>query len=213
MVNDLLAIEESASDLLRKHLNAMSEFQKAFLECEANEKLRRAIRSKVRPANILIFQPGDHAFYKRNNKNMWRGQGIVIGKENKQILVKHGGQYIRVHSCRLQLKSKNSQLNIQSVPACKFNSKPNKLNSVDPENSDSNIFEITDEKIVSFNNNMNNEDISDLTNSISNLSLNKEIIESENSDDETDISNPTKLTEILPKINSKILYHNPDTQS
>ena len=60
---------------------------------------------------------------------------------------------------------------------------------------------------------MNNEDISDLTNSISNLSLNKEIIESENSDDETDISNPTKLTEILPKINSKILYHNPDTQS
>ena len=60
---------------------------------------------------------------------------------------------------------------------------------------------------------MNNEDISDLTNSISNLSLNKEIIESENSDDETDISNPTKLTEILPKINSKIFYHNPDTQS
>ena len=60
---------------------------------------------------------------------------------------------------------------------------------------------------------MNNEDISDLTNSISNLSLNKEITESENNDDETDISNPTKLTELLTKINSKILYHNPDTQS
>ena len=32
----------------------------------------------------------------------------MIGKENKQILVKHGGYYIRVHSCTLQLISKNS---------------------------------------------------------------------------------------------------------
>ena len=55
--------------------------------------------------------------------------------------------------------------------------------------------------------------ISDLTNSISNLSLNKEITESDNSDNETDnISNPTKLTGLLAKINLKIVYHNPDTQ-
>ena len=44
---------------------------------------------------------------------------------------------------------------------------------------DSNIFDITDEEIVSINNNMTNEDISNLTISISNLSLNKEITESE----------------------------------
>ena len=48
---------------------------------------------------------------------MWESPGIVIGKENKQILVKHSGQYIRVHSGRLQLKVRvNDQLNIQSVP-------------------------------------------------------------------------------------------------
>ena len=94
-VNNLPAMEESASDLLRKHLNAMSESRKVFLERETNEKLRRAIRLKVRPANSLIFQPGDHVFYKRNNENMWKGPGIVIGKENKEIFVKHGGQYIR----------------------------------------------------------------------------------------------------------------------
>ena len=73
LVNDLPAMEESTSDLLRKHLNATSESRKAFLECEANEKFRRAIRSKVRPANSLIFQPGDHVFYKRNNEKMWKG--------------------------------------------------------------------------------------------------------------------------------------------
>ena len=58
---------------------------------------------------------------------MWKGPGIVIAKENKQILVKHGGQYIRVHYCWLQPKSKNDQLNIQYVPACKFNNKLNEL--------------------------------------------------------------------------------------
>lgn len=37
-------MKECESDLLRKNLNAMSESGKAFLECEKNEKLRRAIR-------------------------------------------------------------------------------------------------------------------------------------------------------------------------
>ena len=83
----------------------------------------RVLRSKVRPASSLIFQPGDHASYKRNK--MWKGPGIAIGKKNKQILVKHGGQYISVHPRRLQLKNMNNQLIIQSVPDCKFDNKPN----------------------------------------------------------------------------------------
>ena len=53
-------MKESASDLLRKHLNAMSESRKAFLEREAKEKVSQAIHSKVRPANSSILQPGDH---------------------------------------------------------------------------------------------------------------------------------------------------------
>ena len=97
----------------------MSQSRKAFLECEANQKLHQAIRWKVRPGNKLIFQPGDHVFYKRNNEG-WNSPGIVIARENKQILVKHGGQYITVHPCWLQFKSKNDQLNTLSFPACKL---------------------------------------------------------------------------------------------
>ena len=75
----------------------------------------------------------------------------------------------------------------------------------------SNIFEITDEEIVSVKSNISKIVMID---SISNLSLNKEITESENSDNETNnISDPTKLTQLLQKINSKIVFHNPDTQS
>ena len=53
-------MKKNASDLLRKHLNAMSESRKAFIEREAKKKLLQAIHSKVRPANSLILQPGDH---------------------------------------------------------------------------------------------------------------------------------------------------------
>ena len=44
VVNDLPAIEEGANDLLRKHLNAMSESHKVFIECEANEHLCPAVQ-------------------------------------------------------------------------------------------------------------------------------------------------------------------------
>ena len=70
-------MEESASDLLRKHLNAMSESRKVFLEREANEKLRRAIRLKVRPANSLIFQPGDHYFIRETMRICGRVQELL----------------------------------------------------------------------------------------------------------------------------------------
>ena len=33
------------------------------------------------------MQPGDHVFCKRNNKNIWKGSGIVIGKENNFKIV------------------------------------------------------------------------------------------------------------------------------
>ena len=40
-------------------------------------------------------------FYKRNLWDRWLGPGTIIGWEHKQVLVKHGGTYVRVHSCRL----------------------------------------------------------------------------------------------------------------
>ena len=33
---------------------------------------------------------------------MWRGPGKVIGRDGKEVLVKHGGYYVKVHTCRLQ---------------------------------------------------------------------------------------------------------------
>ena len=40
-------------------------------------------------------------FYKINNEQRWHGPGQVIGRDGKQVLVKHGGTFVRVHSTRL----------------------------------------------------------------------------------------------------------------
>ena len=57
----------------------------------------------------IIYQPGDFLYFKRNDSNLWKGPETVLGRENKQILVKHDGVYIRIHACRL-LHAQNSQM-------------------------------------------------------------------------------------------------------
>ena len=48
-------MENTTSELLRRHLSAVAETRKAFIECETNEKLRRAIKSKLRPTTSMIY--------------------------------------------------------------------------------------------------------------------------------------------------------------
>ena len=65
--------------------------RKAFMEEEASEKLWRAIKRKTRVSTEIIYQPGDLFYYKRDDLNQWKSPVTVLGRENKQILVKHGG--------------------------------------------------------------------------------------------------------------------------
>ena len=57
-------MEDSTSELLKQHLNATVESRKAFIECEANENLSRAIKLKLRPTTTLICELVDEVYYK-----------------------------------------------------------------------------------------------------------------------------------------------------
>ena len=46
-------------------------------------------------------------YYKRNDSKKWKGPGTVIGQDSQQVLIKHGGIYVRVHPCRIMLEMKN----------------------------------------------------------------------------------------------------------
>ena len=90
------------SEIVAQNLNAMHSARKAFIEQESAERLRRALNRKVRNYSEQVFCLGDKVYFWRNNNLEWHGPAIVIGKDRQQILIKHGGSYIRVHPCRLQ---------------------------------------------------------------------------------------------------------------
>ena len=56
--------------------------RKAFIDREANERIRRALRTKVRAAE-QIYTNGDMVFYKRQGKEKRLGQWKFFSKMEK----------------------------------------------------------------------------------------------------------------------------------
>ena len=110
-LNDKLPALEgiSTSEIVANNLNAKHAARKAFVECESSEKLRRAVRHQVRTSIVQSYSNGGMVLFKRNECERWLGPGTVIGWENKQVLVKHGGAYVRVHPTRLRLYPGNEE--------------------------------------------------------------------------------------------------------
>ena len=109
MCNNIPALEnKTTSEVVANNLNAMRAAREAFIKNESNERIRRALLHNVRGNNMEDLQNGDQVYYKRNNENQWRGPGIVIGRDGKQVLVKQGGTYVRAHTCRLQVVPETS---------------------------------------------------------------------------------------------------------
>ena len=103
------ALEDTTSSkIVADNYNAGHAARREFLKNESNEKIRRALSHQVREDNVAELRNGDSVYYKRNGETKWRGPGNVIGRDGKQVLVRHGGTYVRVHSCRLQRNNSSS---------------------------------------------------------------------------------------------------------
>ena len=80
-----------------KNLNVLHSVRKTFIEAESNAKFMSCFKSKKQSYNRnWVWNFGDMVYYKRRSLDKCKGSGTVIGQENKEILVKHGGYYIRV---------------------------------------------------------------------------------------------------------------------
>ena len=60
------------------------------------------MRHNIRESEFSSVNSGDHVFYKTNDSNELRGPAVVIRRDSSQILVKHAGMLVCVHSVRLR---------------------------------------------------------------------------------------------------------------
>ena len=100
--NKLPALSSGAgSEIVRNNLNAMHVARQEFIKYESSEKLQRALSHNVRATEGELIKEGDRVFYKRNQSPEWHGPAIVIGRDGKVFMIRHGGVVVRVHQCRL----------------------------------------------------------------------------------------------------------------
>ena len=109
MTDKLPALEGTTrSEAFAKHLNVLHDARKAYIQTECDERLRRALRTKVRAAE-QIFENGDTVFYKREGKDRWLGPAKVVFQDGKVVFIRHGGIFVRVSPNRLT-KTYDSQI-------------------------------------------------------------------------------------------------------
>ena len=91
----------TSSETVRRNLEALHLARRDFIRSESDERVQRALRHKVRPTRVEKLANGDNVYYKRKDSAEWHGPGVVIGIDNKQVIVRHGGTVVRVHTARL----------------------------------------------------------------------------------------------------------------
>ena len=100
--NDLPAMGKTCSSVtVKQNLTAMHSAREDYIKMESNTKLQRAMACNVRENEAVDVKIGHEVYYKRNESNEWKGPAVVIGRDGKQLIVRHGGMVIRVHVCRL----------------------------------------------------------------------------------------------------------------
>ena len=156
---------DAASEFLRESLNNMAAARKAFVQSENSEKIRRALRHNIRPSANNKFFNGNNVIYKLNDSKKWKGPGIVIGHDSQQILIKHGGTYVRVHPCRVLLReaeplSTSSKNNDSMTPP----QQETQALAIDEDSSDDTIGAPNDYVLNKMTPDGHNEDVSTMTN-------------------------------------------------
>ena len=92
---------KTKSKALMDHLNALQATRQAFLKSESCERLKKALKAKIRRVEE-IYENGDIVFYKRERDEIWRGPAKVVFQDGKVIFVRHAGYVVTVHGARLK---------------------------------------------------------------------------------------------------------------
>ena len=100
----------TSSETFAQHLNALHAARMAYIESETSERIRRALRHKVRAAEE-ICENGDVVYYKRESKERWLGPATVVFQDGIVVFVRHGGIFVRMSPNRLRHTTRHTDEN------------------------------------------------------------------------------------------------------
>ena len=160
------------SQVVRNNLNALHSAREDFVRVESEERVKRALKHNIRETSTSDIQTGQEVFYKRADSDRWRGPGVVIGRDGKQVLVKHGGVYVRVHTCRLnktpplELNPAGEGLSVIKSPTVEASGSPSSRTPlqyplIEEEHGDSGVVENSSGENVSPGDDEENQSLTD----------------------------------------------------
>ena len=91
---------KTMSEIFAKHLNCLHSARQLFIQSESDERIRRALRHKIRACNEQ-YEKGVEVFYKKDSNPLWLGPAKVVAQDGKLVFVRHGNQLLRVAPNRL----------------------------------------------------------------------------------------------------------------
>ena len=200
---------ENLSEIVEENMKTMHAARKAFIEAESSEKIKRALSHNIRTSCEENYGNGEKVFFKRDDSRRWYGPATVIGQDGKQVMVKNGGQVIRVHKARLNRVGEElllDQSHENNATGIDTNS-----NQINDENHNQHTEELIHCEIIEAEN-ANKED-KEQQNNIDQISDNSED-QNPNQNNETNEINATKQIEnpkqsnklVHPKVKTHILY-------
>ena len=89
--------DETPSEIVAKNIAAIYSARRQQMKCEADEKIKRALKSNTREVYSEKLDMGDLVYYKREGNKRWRGPGTIVGCDGKLVIVRHGGYIVRCH--------------------------------------------------------------------------------------------------------------------
>ncbi len=92
--------EPQKSKTLLETLEAIHAARESYIKAERCDKIKRALRAKIRVADT-IYENGDLVYFKKETENTWRGPAKVVFQDSKVIFIRHGGAYYRVSANRV----------------------------------------------------------------------------------------------------------------
>ena len=75
--------------MIRINIEARHKAREKYIKAESSEKIKRALRSKVRNFSDVKYESGEKVYYRRKNFKGWKGPATVIGVDGKDLPSNH----------------------------------------------------------------------------------------------------------------------------